>query len=192
MKKFFVRLSLLCLILVSLLTLGCFSVAAEDTSVTSAVTEAVTGEAVTATTETENMTDEAVTNTSETESGSEEAGNEEITTDEVTLETGLWLCPECGGLNEDQFCTSCGEDKPEVTTWHCEECDLLSDGDYCGVCGAKRPDEGIQINFDPSQFVDKLMYMGAGMVGIFLVIGVIILTIVVLSKLTTPKKRDDE
>ena len=46
--------------------------------------------------------------------------------------------------------------------------------------------------FNPGAFVDNLMYMGAGMVGIFLVIGAIILSIVLLGKLTDKKKNDNQ
>ena len=53
-------------------------------------------------------------------------------------------------------------------------------------------EDGININFQPEQFVINLKYMAAGMVGIFLVIGVIILTIVLLGKLTAPKNKDEE
>lgn len=47
-------------------------------------------------------------------------------------------------------------------------------------------------NFRPGEFISNLKYMAAGMVGIFLVIGAIILTIVVLGKLTSRKKKDGE
>ncbi len=47
-------------------------------------------------------------------------------------------------------------------------------------------------NFQPEAFVGNLKYMAAGMVGIFLVIGAIILTIVVLGKLTSRKKKGGE
>ena len=46
--------------------------------------------------------------------------------------------------------------------------------------------------FRPEAFIENLKYMGAGMIGIFLVIGVIILTIVLLGKLTAPKKKSEE
>ena len=50
----------------------------------------------------------------------------------------------------------------------------------------------MQIN--PSAFVENLRYMGLGMLGIFIVIGVIILSVVVLNKATAPKpqKKDEE
>ena len=47
-------------------------------------------------------------------------------------------------------------------------------------------------NFEPFNFVSNLKYMAAGMVGIFLVIGAIILTIVVLGKVTAPRKQKEE
>ena len=49
-------------------------------------------------------------------------------------------------------------------------------------------------NIDPMRFVENLQYMGLGMLGIFIVIGVIILSVVVLNKATAPKseKKDEE
>ena len=43
------------------------------------------------------------------------------------------------------------------------------------------------MNFNPAAFVENLKYMGVGMLGIFIVIGVIILSVVVLNKATAPK-----
>lgn len=48
------------------------------------------------------------------------------------------------------------------------------------------------MNFNPAAFVENLKYMGVGMLGIFIVIGVIILSVVVLNKVTAPKKNDTE
>ena len=50
----------------------------------------------------------------------------------------------------------------------------------------------LNFNFQPNQFVNNLKYMAAGMVGIFLVIGVIILTILILGKLTAPRNKDEK
>ena len=47
------------------------------------------------------------------------------------------------------------------------------------------------MNFNPMAFVENLKYMGVGMLGIFIVIGVIILAVVVLNKLLAPKKTDE-
>ena len=45
--------------------------------------------------------------------------------------------------------------------------------------------------FEPMNFVKNLSYMGVGMLGIFIVIGVIIIAVVVLNKATSPKKTDE-
>ncbi len=45
------------------------------------------------------------------------------------------------------------------------------------------------MNFNAMNFVANLKYMGIGMLGIMIVMGVLILSIVVLNKLTSPKKK---
>lgn len=45
--------------------------------------------------------------------------------------------------------------------------------------------------FEPIHFVENLRYMGLGMLGIFIVIGVIALLTIMLNALTSPKKDDD-
>ena len=45
-------------------------------------------------------------------------------------------------------------------------------------------------NFNPMNFVKNVGYMGAGMLGIFVVIGLIIITTVILNKATAPTKND--
>ena len=47
------------------------------------------------------------------------------------------------------------------------------------------------MNINPAAFVENLKYMGVGMLGIFIVIGVIILSVVVLDKVTASKKTDE-
>ena len=44
------------------------------------------------------------------------------------------------------------------------------------------------LKFDPMAFVDHLVYMGAGMFSIFVVILAIIVVVGVLNKVTAPKK----
>ena len=44
--------------------------------------------------------------------------------------------------------------------------------------------------FEPFGFVDNAVYMGAGMLGIFVVIGLIIIVTYILNKVTAPKKED--
>ena len=43
------------------------------------------------------------------------------------------------------------------------------------------------MEFDPSAFLVNLKYMGAGMLGIFLVIGIIVLSVMLLNRFTAPK-----
>lgn len=44
------------------------------------------------------------------------------------------------------------------------------------------------MDFNPMHFIDNLSYMLKGMIGIFVVIGVIILITVLLNKITSGKK----
>ena len=47
------------------------------------------------------------------------------------------------------------------------------------------------LKFDPMAFVDNLVYMGAGMFSIFAVILAIIVVVIILNKVTAPKKNKD-
>lgn len=47
-------------------------------------------------------------------------------------------------------------------------------------------------SFEPVHFVENLRYMGLGMLGIFIVIGVIMLLTILLNKLTEKKDSSDE
>lgn len=46
--------------------------------------------------------------------------------------------------------------------------------------------------FDPIQFVNYLKYMGIGMLGVFIIIGIIITATYAIGKLTDPSKADKE
>ena len=48
------------------------------------------------------------------------------------------------------------------------------------------------ISFHPENFMSSLSYMGTGMIGIFIVIGLIVLATVVLNKLFSDKAKKDE
>ena len=48
------------------------------------------------------------------------------------------------------------------------------------------------MNIDPMAFVENLRYMGLGMLGIFVVIGLIILSTLILNTVTAPKKDKKE
>ena len=54
-------------------------------------------------------------------------------------------------------------------------------------------DNAKKVQFKPMAFVENLNIMGVGMLGIFIVIGAIILSVVVLGKITAPKpeKKDE-
>ena len=43
------------------------------------------------------------------------------------------------------------------------------------------------MNFAPIKFVENMKYMGLGMVGIFVVIGIIVGSVILLNKLTKEK-----
>lgn len=46
--------------------------------------------------------------------------------------------------------------------------------------------------FEPMNFITSLEYLGKGMLGIMVVMGVIILVTMLLNKLSSKKKKDDE
>ena len=47
------------------------------------------------------------------------------------------------------------------------------------------------LGFEPMNFVDNLQYMGIGMLTIFLIIGAIILTTMLINWIFSRKKKDD-
>lgn len=49
-----------------------------------------------------------------------------------------------------------------------------------------------KLDIKPYEFVENLEYMGVGMLSIFAVIGAIILVTVVLNKVTSPKKKNEQ
>ncbi len=48
------------------------------------------------------------------------------------------------------------------------------------------------LGFNPHAFIETLPYMGKGMLGIFIVIGIIIICATILNKLTGKKKPKDD
>ncbi len=48
------------------------------------------------------------------------------------------------------------------------------------------------MNIEVSNFVDNLYYMGVGMLGIFIVIGLIIAVTMILNAVTSPKKKNND
>jgi hypothetical protein len=50
----------------------------------------------------------------------------------------------------------------------------------------------INIDFNPMNFVNNLTYLAKGLIGIFIVIGIIMLITVILNKLPSGKNKKDE
>lgn len=48
---------------------------------------------------------------------------------------------------------------------------------------------GIKFGYDAEKFLKALSVMGMGMLGIFIITGVIILSVILLNKITSPKKK---
>lgn len=55
-----------------------------------------------------------------------------------------WTCPGCGAQNTGNFCSTCGEKKPEPKkaegAWTCPSCGAACTGKFCPECGEKRPE----------------------------------------------------
>lgn len=128
-----------------------------------------------------------------------------LTVGAEATEAHVLQCPACATVTTgDPYCPACGEALPlQAAEWYCEEkgedgtvCGQRNNSAYCTKCGTARPQPTepgeVVFRFDASAFVVNLKYMAAGMVGIFLVIGVIVLTILLLGKLTAPRKKNDE
>ncbi len=119
-------------------------------------------------------------------------------------------CPTCGGLhpqharywdctcgtkdNFTAFCPTCGEKHPNHDgCWDCSTCGMKDNfHDTCVRCGADRPHEntdGAKFEIKPDTLKDTLPIMGMGMLGIFLVIGTIVLAVIILRKL--PEKKEE-
>ena len=45
--------------------------------------------------------------------------------------------------------------------------------------------------FDPGQFVNYLKYMGIGMLGVFIIVGIIIFATTVIGKVASPTSKED-
>ncbi len=59
----------------------------------------------------------------------------------VMAESGEeWICPACGAAVSGNFCSNCGEKRPEDGTWICPVCGAECAGNFCPDCGARRPD----------------------------------------------------
>lgn len=51
-----------------------------------------------------------------------------------------WTCPSCGATVTGNFCSRCGEKRPEDGTWTCPVCGAECTENFCSNCGTKRSD----------------------------------------------------
>ena len=51
-----------------------------------------------------------------------------------------WTCPACGATVTGNFCSKCGEKRPEDGSWICSNCGAECTENFCSNCGAKRTD----------------------------------------------------
>ena len=50
-----------------------------------------------------------------------------------------WTCPQCGSINQGNFCSVCGTKNPANTAWKCPTCGSVNQGSFCSQCGTKKP-----------------------------------------------------
>ena len=51
---------------------------------------------------------------------------------------GTWTCG-CGTVNQLNFCSKCGSQRPYAETWTCPSCGTVSAFNFCGRCGCPKP-----------------------------------------------------
>ena len=122
----------------------------------------------------------------------------------VSSESGIVYCSQNGThmfklcLNEDcaeligvsdVFCPSCGANQVE-----CPECsDGEVDGVYCSKCGRQVQKSGkMKFKFDLNALGESAMILCKGMLGIFIVTGVIIAFILILNTVVEKVKESKE
>ena len=103
----------------------------------------------------------------------------------------LCLNEDCGepiGLLDD-YCPNCGENQVE-----CPECsDGEVDGVYCSKCGRQVQKSGkMKFKFDLNALGESAMILCKGMLGIFIVTGVIIAFILILNTVVEKVKESKE
>ena len=57
----------------------------------------------------------------------------------IAANSNAWTCPNCGSVNDTNFCGKCGTKKPENTKWFCPKCGKENDSNFCGHCGTAKP-----------------------------------------------------
>lgn len=69
--------------------------------------------------------------------------------------------------------------------------DTIGESEVGGADDPESKNEEKEFKFEPSNFVDNLYYMGVGMIGIFLVIGIIVLCTVGLNRMFSGKAKEE-
>ncbi len=116
--------------------------------------------------------------------------------------TAVGLEPEdeychCATKPTSKFCPECGKLHPDYESfWFCKGCgEVVPPSNFCAVCGtANQSGEDVKTEFGffPASLAETLPIMGMGMLGIFLVIGVIVLVVVVLGAISKKLDQDEE
>lgn len=57
----------------------------------------------------------------------------------VIADDAEWTCPSCGATVTGNFCSKCGEKRPETGAWVCPNCGADCKDEFCSNCGQKRP-----------------------------------------------------
>ena len=70
-----------------------------------------------------------------------ETNRKQMETKQAEIETHKdeWVC-SCGHKNSGNFCSNCGEKKPQNNAWTCE-CGTSNTGNFCSNCGKKKPED---------------------------------------------------
>lgn len=95
----------------------------------------------------------------------------------------------CDTVPSSKYCPDCGKLHPQYDDfWFCSGCgEIVPPSDYCAACGTQNgADAGpkTQFGINTSSLKETLPIMGMGMLGIFLVIGTIVLVVIILSAIS--------
>ena len=85
-----------------------------------------------------------------------------------------WTCPSCGAIATGNFCSKCGEKRPENDSWICPNCGAECTENFCSNCGTKHGEETAtqnenegKLRFDLSIVFEKNAYFSTYDVKLF-------------------------